>query len=141
MDLRRAISASYYAVFHAVAAALGDEFAGKESRNTRRYGMVYRSLEHSRLRDVCKKLSTAKPVAAYQDLFIAGPTRELGRFAANLVELRESRHQADYDPLSRFTTRQARDAIGSATECVAILARIDGSTRKAMLTLLLCRER
>ena len=43
-DLRRAISAAYYGVFHAVATEAADEFVGRTQRDSARYALVYRSI-------------------------------------------------------------------------------------------------
>lgn len=42
VDVRRAVSASYYGVFHAAAAAEADHFVGVTKRSTSQYGLVYR---------------------------------------------------------------------------------------------------
>src|SRR5918912_2888967 len=56
VDIRRAISAAYYGVFHAVLAAAAHHFVGKTKRATSQYGLVYRSIEHKRLRELCEDL-------------------------------------------------------------------------------------
>lgn len=43
VDIRRAISAAYYATFHATITAAADQFIGVTNRDTSRYGLVYRS--------------------------------------------------------------------------------------------------
>jgi hypothetical protein len=44
VDIRRAISAAYYATFHATITAAADQFIGVTNRDTSRYGLVYRSV-------------------------------------------------------------------------------------------------
>src|SRR2546428_459657 len=39
VDIRRAISAAYYATFHATITAAADQFIGVTSRDTSRYGL------------------------------------------------------------------------------------------------------
>jgi hypothetical protein len=43
-DLRRAISAAYYALFHFTLAAASDLFVGRDKRSTPEYRMTYRSV-------------------------------------------------------------------------------------------------
>jgi hypothetical protein len=43
-DFRRAISAAYYGLFHAVLSAAADLFIGAGNRSTGRYELVYRVL-------------------------------------------------------------------------------------------------
>jgi hypothetical protein len=55
VDLRRAISSSYYGLFHACLVAAADEFVGVTQRATSRYALVYRSIDHKTLREVCNE--------------------------------------------------------------------------------------
>jgi hypothetical protein len=56
VDIRRAISAAYYATFHATITAAADLFIGVTNRDTSRYGLVYRGVSHAWLRDLCKEV-------------------------------------------------------------------------------------
>jgi hypothetical protein len=49
VDLRRAISSAYYAVFHGVLAAAADEFVGRTKRAALEYSLAYRSIDHRTL--------------------------------------------------------------------------------------------
>jgi hypothetical protein len=66
VDLRRAISSAYYAVFHAVLAAAADEFVGWAQRAETAYGLVYRRIDHGALRELCAELN--KPSADYDPM-------------------------------------------------------------------------
>jgi hypothetical protein len=59
-DIRRAISASYYGLFHAVVTAAADLVVGQTNRAQPRYGLVYRSIEHKRVRESCYPLETGR---------------------------------------------------------------------------------
>ena len=59
-DLRRAISNAYYAVFHAVVTEAADDFVGRTHRQTPRYALVYRSIDHKSLRGVCEDIVKTK---------------------------------------------------------------------------------
>jgi hypothetical protein len=56
VDVRRAISAAYYAIFHAIITAAVDQFIGITNRDQSRYGLVYRSVNHAWFRDLCKEV-------------------------------------------------------------------------------------
>src|SRR5215467_12928539 len=93
-DLRRAISAAYYGLFHFFLAAAADMIVGPEKRGAPCYGLVYRSVDHSQLRALSKRLSGSKPdnqPMAPAEGF--GPIADVARIAGNLLELR---HKADY---------------------------------------------
>src|ERR1700691_675527 len=52
VDVRRAISAAYYAVFHATLAAAADQLVGVTKRASSGYTLVYRSIDHKELREL-----------------------------------------------------------------------------------------
>src|SRR6185437_307586 len=112
VDLRRAISAAYYGLFHALLTAVGDELIGKTKRNTLEYGLAYRTLDHRRLLDLCsdvKKPDLPKKLKPYAPAEGFGP--EIQALAPAVIELQEKRHSADYDPMSRVKTADALLAV------------------------------
>src|SRR5215468_2472639 len=58
-DLRRAVSAGYYGVFHFTLSALADWVVGSANRSTERYVLVYRSVDHKVLRALCDQFRGA----------------------------------------------------------------------------------
>jgi hypothetical protein len=95
-DLRRAISTAYYGLFHAALTALADEFVGITNRNTDRYTLAYRSVEHRVLRDLCEGIRKATPRVRYSRHIPAGGfCSGIAAFASAIIELQERRHDAD----------------------------------------------
>ncbi|MBV9704613.1 MAG: hypothetical protein JO163_17940 [Methylobacteriaceae bacterium] len=72
-DLRRRVSNTYHALFHALALMCADALVGSTKRNGSTWVRIYRSLEHSK----------AKVELTFALLF---------------VNLQKKRHEADYDP-------------------------------------------
>ncbi len=141
-DLRRSISSSYYALFHFVVSALADEFIGFNARRTARYALVYRSLDHRPLRDIC--LEVIKPTPSRRFLQITpsgGFATGLQAFAAVVAELQQRRHDADYDPQQRFFVADAQHAHREASAAISRFHGVDDDQRKLFLTLLLCPPR
>lgn len=102
VDVRRAISAAYYAVFHHVLTLAADEFVGVTKRGSKRYSLVYRSVGHRPLRELCidaQKVTLPAKLRRYLPSSSFGPN--IQAFAAALVDLQEKRHAADYDPFIR----------------------------------------
>ena len=54
VDLRRATSSVYYGLFHLIMGLVADELVGFAQRKTKRYALVYRSVDHMAFRDLCK---------------------------------------------------------------------------------------
>jgi hypothetical protein len=139
VDLRRAISSCYYGIFHLTLAALADEFVGIGNRNTARYALVYRSLDHRRLREVCVEVgrtTAAGRYAAY--LPRVGLASELRLFATSVIEAQQGRHSADYDPLATFKAEDVRVAVATARQAIRSFAQVAAEERRLFLTLLLC---
>ena len=142
VDIRRAISASYYAIFHAIITAAVDQFIGVTNRDQSRYGLVYRSVNHAWLRDLCKEVQKPtlsnkfKPYAPPQGF---GPN--ITDFAAAVVELQERRHSADYDVMIRMNRSDAVVAIATARAALDRFDKASGEQRLAFLSLLLFQPR
>lgn len=100
VDLRRAISNAYYALFHAVTAKAVDDLLGTRDRRSPRYRLVYRSVEHKALRKLCEDIVKPSLPRRYSKFAPDGGFGEdLKSFAKTLLELQNQRHLADYDPL------------------------------------------
>jgi hypothetical protein len=137
VDIRRAISAAYYGIFHATIAAAADQFIGVTKRSMSQYGLVYRSIDHGVLRTLCEEVKKPILPAKYAPYAPKGGFgANIGAFAVAVLELQQKRHAADYDPAIRVRTSDASLAIRTAT---AALARFNGAEvaeREAFLTLL-----
>lgn len=136
VNIRRAISAAYYAVFHAVLTAAADQYVGVTRRADPHYGLVYRSVNHGRLKDLCAELSKASAPKRYQPYLPSGGMSGFSSFATALIDLQERRHEADYDPMVRLKTSDAKAAIRSARSALDLLENMAVSERNAFLSLL-----
>lgn len=56
-DLRRAISAAYYGLFHFVLTEAADMVVGNADQSSARYSLVYRSVDHKRLLQLSAQLT------------------------------------------------------------------------------------
>jgi hypothetical protein len=142
VDLRRAISSAYYGLFHFVLASLADEFVGINQRASNRYALVYRSVDHRTLKDLCIEAKKRNPSGRYlRYLPPGGFGAEIQEFSVFAVELQERRHSADYDPLARFRRSDVTLSIDTARDAIRLLASASTQRRKTFLTLLLCPPR
>jgi uncharacterized protein (UPF0332 family) len=138
VDLRRAISAAYYGVFHAALTAAADQFVGATKRSNSQYALVYRSIDHKALRDICKEVQKPTLPRKYEPY---KPTKGFGpnirAFAGAALELYEKRLAADYDPLIRIKREDALLAVGTARSALHRFQKAGVSRRKTFLALLL----
>jgi uncharacterized protein (UPF0332 family) len=139
VDLRRAISATYYAMFHFCLTAAADMVLGTAVRSTPGYSLAYRSGDHKTLRSLCAQLSQTNPQNA-----VIVPSNGFGRiadFARVTANLQGQRNLADYDSSRNFTDAEAKVAISEARQAIAWFKSCDNEQQKAFLTMLLFRQR
>ena len=138
VNVRRAISAAYYGLFHFVLTAAADQFVGVTKRATSEYWRVYRSVDHRALRELCEDIKKSKLPAKYvQHIPKSGIGPNIPKFAAAFVELQEKRHSADYDPSIRISLSDAQSAIKAAKAATSRFKKATAVRRKAFLSLLL----
>ena len=107
-DLCRAISNSYYALFHTLTRCGADELAGKTraSRSQPAWEQIYRSLEHGHARNQCRRHAV-----------MTGFPPEIREFAEHFVLMQRHRHHADYAAATNWQ-RLAVVALVDSTEDV-----------------------
>lgn len=141
-DLRRAISTAYYGVFHAVATEAADDFVGRTQRDTARYALVYRGIDHGRLRAICEDIVKLTPPTKYvRYLPSGGFGSDLIAVATAIRELQERRHSADYDPLFRAKTSDAVLAVATARNALARFRNANRLQRRAFVSLVVFSPR
>src|SRR5579862_4060909 len=112
--LRRAISASYYSVFHAFLRAAADDLIGtnRMARKSAAYRLVYRAFEHADLQRFCEHATKKQLPQRYVEVLRSETFDGTIRVAADrFVQLQKWRHVADYDPQFRLTKSDALLAI------------------------------
>ena len=108
---RRAVSASYYAVFHALTRAGALLFMGDEASRER----LARSFDHSSLG------SAARDIERQQSPL---PDARLIALAAALRRLREARERADYDLATTITWDDADELLGEALSAFDLIHQL-----------------
>jgi uncharacterized protein (UPF0332 family) len=146
VNIRRAISAAYYGLFHALQAAAADMVVGKTTRvrATVGYSLVYRSLDHKTLRKVSEDISkrtVPNKLKPYVPAGASGFGKDMTAFATALVELQQKRHEADYDPRRRMKDSDARVAIRTARAALSSWKNIRTEERATYLLLLMFEAR
>jgi hypothetical protein len=142
VDLRRAISDAYYGIFHATLAAAADQFVGASKRLTNRYVLVYRSISHGAIYELCSEVR--KP-ALPRSLTRHGPPGGFGHdlkgYAGGVLELQAKRLSADYDPLMRYQRSDAVAAVTAAQIALTHFKNAAEAEREAFLALLVFKPR
>lgn len=140
-NLRRAVSSSYYALFHSVALAAAQHLLPGGTTEERQ--RLARSFSHANLRLACEYVVTpnstpteARPIAAS-----AGANAALVDVAEALLSLQEARHLADYDHLANFTKAGVLQAVDAARDAAVKLGALAGAADlQRFLSLLALRQ-
>jgi hypothetical protein len=140
--LRRAISDAYYGILHATLAAAADQFVGASKRATSQYALVYRSISHGAIRELCmeiRKRTLPQLLARHAPQAGFGP--DLEAYAEVVVELQEKRLSADYDPLKRYRRLEVLAAVSAAENALSRFNNVTDAEREAFLALLVFKPR
>ncbi len=130
VDLRRAISAAYYALFHAIARTSANILVGTSHADSTSaaWRQVYRSLDHNFAKEQCKKLPQTY-------------SQELRDVAAAFIVLQELRHSADYDPGATFLLGDVESHIVLAESVLEKLAAATKPEQRAFVVWILLKTR
>ena len=131
-ELRRAISAAYYALFHALALSCADRLAGS-TRGTRAgsaWRQTYRALEHGQARNQCDNQSAMR----------AFPT-EIQYFGRRFVFMQGQRHLAEYSPSVSFSRGWVIQAIDETEDAIDAFENASNSDKRAFAIHVLFRLR
>jgi hypothetical protein len=132
VNLRRAISTAYYAVFHCLARSCADLLIGSPGakRSIEAWQQVYRALDHGYAKGQCSNLKImARFPADIQD------------FANCLISLQKKRHSADYDPIAKFVKSTVEADIDQAEQAIKSFRGAPLSDRRAFCAYVLLKER
>ena len=130
VDMNRAVSTAYYALFHTMARLCADTIAGTgKTRSTTAWQQTYRALAHGFAKNACAQVRTK------------GFSPEITRFAMAFVELQQQRHDADYDPTKIFKRSDVIPLIELAERAILDLRAAPRSELRAFVALVLVPER
>jgi hypothetical protein len=104
-NLRRAVSASYYALFHFLAEMASRQMMGGGREWTPYRQLIARAADHNAMKEVCKQFAAGALRPGLQKSLPTGfqvslLLRQIGQTFVNAQELR---HLADYDLGQRFS--------------------------------------
>lgn len=127
VNLRRAESTAYYAMFHCLARNSANLLAGSGANQIpAAWRQAYRALQHG----------TAKKRCQHQAMMATFPN-EVRHFGRLFVEMQHKRHTADYDPERRFTKSDVIKDIDRVERAIARFSDVPAKGRRAFAIYLL----
>ncbi|WP_374525466.1 hypothetical protein [Sphingopyxis sp.] len=138
VDLRRSVSAAYYALFHRILALTADDLVGATHSKSSAYALVYRAFQHNLMEARCSECAKeTMPARTRQAIGLASFSPEIKEAAAAFVSLQSARHRADYDPRGKVTLSDASDSCQTARQAMRALANAPPGELKLFLLYLL----
>ena len=131
-NLCRAVSTTYYAMFHCLATCCADTLVGSSSssRDELAWQQAYRALDHGTARRRCMSGHLAGRFCL-----------EIREFADKFVDLQEKRNQADYAPANDFSKETVTAEIETALGAIRRFQRIPLKDRRAFAVYVLLNLR
>ena len=131
VELRRAVSTAYYALFHALALCCANMVVGSTpgNRNEEAWRQTYRALEHGRARSQCENRA------------ILRFPPEICKFGEKFVEMQQYRHFADYAPEARFERDEVLQLIDQTEQSLSDFDDVPSIDRRAFAVYVLFRSR
>ena len=120
-NLRRAVSTTYYALFHGLAICCADMLVGGPgvNRSQPAWRQAYRALQH---RDA-KRRCESRAISRFPN--------ELQDFAIQFVAMQKERHRADYDPDGAFSKDEVLQNITEAERRLSRFSKVPAKDRRA----------
>ncbi len=126
-SLRRAVSASYYALFHFLVDEATRRMLPGHDRAALRHCLA-RAFGHGDMRQVAQRFSDNNVSRKLHPGLNGQPLQPaLVGVAGAFVDLQQARHEADYDRARRFTRGEVLDLVSRAEQALADWNRVRGS--------------
>ena len=140
VDLRRAVSAAYYALFHYLSEAAVRQVAPQMTEPIA--NRVHRWIDHSELKKICREFAAVPLRPPLSELLGASASDDMQTVAVNLAKLQEAKHSADYDLGYQLDCVQAVDLVKLAVTAMAAWNRMAPSAESNIfiLSLLLWKK-
>lgn len=140
-NLRRAVSSSYYALFHFLSEEATRLFVGSRPQDRMRRDLARRAVAHTRLKDVCQEFLKPTPRKLLQIYWIPAGipgNHALETICNNLIILQDLRHTADYDFSTTISRSEALDACDKAKEAMDAWNKIKATQPDAVALFSMC---
>ena len=132
-ELKRAVSTSYYALFLHLCDSTANLMVGTLQPDPGRraaWQRMYRILQHGATKNRCNNRQQMQHFSG-----------DIQDFARILVRSQDARHDADYDPFSKYTRRQVLDLVTEAYDAISVFDATPRNERLHFIAYLLASDR
>ncbi len=140
-ELRKALSAAYYALFSALAGTAADAFVGNSpaTRRNQIWLQTYRSLDHGSAKNQCSKVLASSRRRSGQTTPVFSP--EILTFAECFTTMQGLRLDADYNPAEIYYRADVQVQIEIAEQALEGFLKTPRADRKAFAAFVMHRGR
>lgn len=130
-NLRRAVSTTYYALFHCLAGCCADMLVGGAgaNRSAQAWRQAYRALQHTTARQRC----TNQVIRRFPS--------EIQAFAVRFTDMQRKRESADYDPDGTFYKSDVLQDIDTTENVIGQFMKVLPKDRRAFAVYILLNIR
>ncbi len=132
-DLRRAVSAAYYGLFHHLSEAAVQQIAPQVSLETA--NRIHRWLDHQEIKRICIEFAKIHLNHPLRDLLGDSSSVAMQTVAVAFIQLQEARHSADYDMGYQLNWEDARQLIAVAAKAITAWDRLAPSAESNIFVL------
>lgn len=127
-SLRRAISTSYYSLFHLLVRDASRFMVAGNNRDQLRQ-CLGRAFAHHTMKVLAKRFASGNCPPKLSPALKGQPIpTELKEVAQTFVDLQQARHEADYDTARRFTRAEAVDLVDQCDQAFSNWQAVRGTT-------------
>ena len=136
-DLRRAVSAAYYALFHFLIDEACRELVGGAAVDRALRDVLARAFIHGAMRETSQRFQTGQLPVTWQPLFPGSIANDLRTIAETFVAAQEERHQADYDRSAHFIRPDVIAVADRVEHAMQLWANVTGTSHGRLYLLCL----
>lgn len=131
-DLKRAVSTTYYAMFHALCANCANTLIGTQgsARSIPAWVQAYRAINHREAKEKCKNQSVMKEFP-----------KDIEDFGNRFITAQTKRHNADYDPTSSYTRSDVLNDILQTETVIRRFQKVPIKDRRAFAAWIALQKR
>jgi hypothetical protein len=122
IDMRRAVSAAYYALFHRINGDAVELIAPNVSLATNH--RIQRWFEHAKMKEICGRFVKQTLDQPLLDLIGGSSSPELQTVCRNFIALQEARNSADYDLSYKIDWKLTVACIDRSTDAIRAWVQI-----------------
>jgi hypothetical protein len=131
--MRRAVSASYYALFHHLSEAAVAQIAPYAPSQTA--NRIHRWFDHSEMKRICGEFTAARLSSPLRELLGDHASEDIQTVAINFIKLQEARLSADYDLDYQLSWEQTREFITLAVNAIGAWNKLAPSAESNIFVL------